>query len=359
MKNQIRQSLIIPSNRLGNTKIIAASVVTMVLLLAAFIGYTVWSDQKQQTAFDKANEPGAVPDTLTGKAATYSIVAKNQAADNPQTSQVNVPVYVIKAPTLTPVDNPTEITGAFVADGTVSSATLGTTTDVTTGINVGDKVLGIAANGTYYGIPGPVETLNTQSGDEVLKVYATNGGDGLISIKDKDDNTLGQLGIGTNLTLGSGQSEKLKYLRFEQNKTNTAYYFAGFFIDVNVTSNLTSIKGSGNAQDSDAVSYGVTYSDTTTGLERTQRDDFTFRLSYPVMLIEFDSIQFNDITFTADGDGCNSAAGDGEDFVFHFFDANWFRSAKSESMRLGSEDDTVTPTDVGSADRSVSYSCTA
>jgi len=319
------------------------------ILILGLLAWGIYSFNVQQSALREQQEQQQQEqpaDLLAGKAATLSVYAYDQAADTPATTKAIVPFYLVESPTV----SSREITGAVNVDGDALSSTA--RTSFTEGLVVGDVVVGLAANGTYYGKPSASKTIDGQSVPLDVNVYAiaTSGGD--VIIKDKDETTLTVSATGTaNLTLGASQEEPLHYMRIENNNTNLAWNVFGFFIDKPAGTNITAFTGSGVTTGHAAVGYSKGGND----LVRVETDDEIFYFNEPIMLLEYDYIQLNDLAVKADGDGC--AADD--TFTIYVFDANWFRSSKKVALMLGAETDADSPADVGAGDYSETYACTA
>jgi len=331
------------------TKARNIGITLAVIAFLGIMGWAVYSFSVAQTAYNYGTgNMSQTPTSLIGKAATVSVFGYDQAAASPQSSKIAGLLYLIENP-VTSADGKT-ISGTFAADGTTLSTTA--RTDVTEGLNVGDTFIGVIANGTYYGKPSSAYEIKAQSGNLDLDAYKTATSGGKIVLKDTDETVITASAVGTNnLTLAATQDEKFYLFRIENNNSARAWNVEGFYIDKAVGSNLSAFSGSGTT----TGSYAVGYSKGGEGLLRTDADDEIFYFSSPIMLLEYDSIDLSDLKVKADGDGC--AVGD--TFAIGVFDANWFRSAKTNSLKLGAETDADSPADVGVSDYSVTYACQA
>lgn len=326
-----------------NTKLVTTFVIIGILAMIGLVGYGVYMLSVQQTAFEEREELD-IPSTLEGKAATVDAYAYDQAANNPSTTQAAVPLYLITSPVVTSE----KISGNFAADGTALSTS--SRTSITEGLNVGDKYVAVAVNDTYYGVVSDVKTISSQSETLDLDVYAT-ASSGSITLKDEDENTIAEDGAGTNLTLGASESESFDELKIKNDNTDVAWNVGGFFVGMVDDTNMSSMTGEGTSGGDYSVSYSKSGS-----LERTSADDIMWEFSEPVMLLEYDYVTITDLQVKADGDGCSST---GETWSIYVFDKTWFRSGKENALKIGAEDDTDSPSDVGIGDVSASYYCTA
>ena len=312
------------------------------------------SDSECPSGYKCVNEvcEKTIESTLKGKAATISVFAYDYASDTPSTSKLVLPLYLVESPIITT----TKVSGTeFAADATDLSST--SRTDITKGIVVGDKVTAIAVNASGYGIWSAIIEISTQAVNLDLKSYSTAiAGAGDITVKDKDENIIADVGsAGTvasayNLTLGASAEEQFNYIRVENNNTNTAWNVKGIFFDAPTGNNISSITGTGTTKGD----YSTSYTKSSTTLQRTEADDYVIELSEPVLLLEYDYIQFENIQIKADGDGCGT-----ELISVNVFDSNWFRSSKENAMILGIETDADSPVDVGVGDYSEYLTCTA
>lgn len=316
-----------------------------------FVGETCTVDTECNSGFEciSGSCEKIITSTLKGKAATESVFAYDKAADTPSTSKLNAPLYLIESPVVTT----DKVTGdAFAADGTTLSTSARTA--VTEGLNVGDTIIAIAANNTYYGKWSAVKTIESQAENLDLDSYTTIGSSsGDIILKDEDESTVTPGGGATNLTLGASQTESFYELKIKNNNTNKAWNVGGWFIDEAAGTNISSFSGTGTTEGS----FAVGYSKSTTGLGRTDTDDVVFTLAEPVLLLEYDYITIKKLQVQADGDGCKATSG--EVFSVYVFDKAWYRSSKENAMKYGFETDADSPSDIGASDYSETYYCTA
>lgn len=309
------------------------------LAVVGGIGYMIYSDSQQQTALDKQTEVIQSGSSLTGKPATVSVKGLDGANDN---AQIASHLYLVKNPTV----GTEEITGQLSADGTALSTS--SRTDVTEGLNVGDKIVAVASNATYFGFPTEVKTI-AGSQSMLMDVTSYSTTDQLdIILKDKDENTLGRSGATRNLTLGSDETEVLDTVKFELNTTNKAFNLAGFYFDKSTTADTNVSK----IEKPSGYSGGVSFSKASLNLERTEADDIVFLLSEPKLMLEYDSVEIRDgISFTADGDKANAP----ETVVLYALDKVWIKSSvNSDKLIYAYETDASTKADVGMTDPSFS-----
>ena len=323
-------------------------VVVMLAVLAVTaiigVGYFVYSDMQQTALQEEEAEKAAVegPTTLQGKAATVSTVAYDKAADVAST-QAAAPLYLIVGNSDSPITATADsITGeSFAADN--SSLSTSTTTDTTSGVNVGDTIIGIASNNTWYGAPGAVETIDSQNYKYDVDVYrvATNGGK--VTWYDEDDNSF--TNSTSNITVAASQEYTFSKLKIENNVSNRAWNIAGFYLQEPTGTNITSYALDGTT--SGDYEVGISKDSTAYSLESRDNVDVVFALDEAVLLLEYDKIYTPSLTVEADGDGCNT----GEEMAkLKVFDANWYRSNKQQAMLFGAEDDKDSPADIGGND---------
>ncbi len=317
------------------------------------LGVLIWMAimfSNQQTAWEEAQERD-VPISLIGKAATISVFAYDKAANSPQTAKTVVSLYLIRNPVVTD----TKISGEFLADGTLLSSS--SRTDVTEGLKVGDKILGIALNtstATFYGVPSSIIEITGQSEILDLDIYNVTT-TGTIILKDEDETTLSNVTPASvvsavNLTLNAGEVETFDSIRIKNTFVNTGWNVAGFYWDLAAHTNITSIVGTGTT----TGSYSMGFDKVAVGFEKTDKDDIVFALTEPVMLLEYDYIKFSGIQIKADADGCAVP----ENLSLYVYDKAWFRSTKEPAMMFGAETDADSPANIGAADHQAIINCT-
>lgn len=325
---------------MGKSNMAMVMLVVLVLIAAVGVGYFIYSGQTQQTAIEKQTETINSGSSLTGKPATANVRAVDPSNDN---TQVAAHLYLVKDP----VVGDESITGGFSADGTAMSTS--TRTQVTEGLNVGDKIVALASNATYFGFPTEVmELTGSQSKLVDVEVYSTTDQLDII-IEDKDENALGRSGATRNLTLGSEETEVLAKVYFQVNTTNKAFNLAGFYFDKSTTadSNISSIDKAAGYSGSQA------FSKASLNLERTEADDTVFLLDKPKLLLEWDSVTIaNGIEFSADGNKANAP----ETIVLYVLDKVWIKSSVDNNKLIYAyETDGSTHSDVGMTDPSFSF----
>lgn len=261
-----------------------------------------------------------------GVAGTMYVSAYDQAPDNKRT-QRTVPIYI---------QNPD---GIWVEHGGVSTLTSGAKA-VTTGIVTGKapyKVL--AFNNTYGSWNGPIEiSVTDESPTAEVKIY-TISRDMKIVLYDKDDNSLN---IGSaNLSLSGGQTDTFKKLRVEANSSNAGFNWCGVYIDLAANTNVSTAAFA----DSSAVSFENNGLSGTLPLSRTTNDDFNWKLSTPVMVVEWKYYDTGSLSIEATGNDVLTEA-----YTLYAVDCAYFYSAQDSEVLIGPEDDQTAPTDVGARD---------
>lgn len=305
------------------------------------VGYMIYSGmQTQQTQDTIANTVSNAPASNAGKPATLSVQAIDPRVSGD--TQVAAKLYVITDPVI----GTDSITGTFAADGD-SLATSGRT-DVTSGINVGTKYLAVASNSTYLGFPTEVKTVASQSENLDLEVHsqATHL---QITMKDEDDNALGESGATRNLTLAASDAATIGEIKIKVNASNVAVNLGGFYTKLNDNTNISSVEKTGT-QD---------FEKSTLNLLSTTGDDYVFLFSTPKLLLEQQTLTISDgLTLKTNTGGCG--ASNNEDIVFYFFDKVWVKSTDdTNKMIYAYETDVESATDVGMTNDIFTLRCSA
>lgn len=324
-------------------------MITMLVVVIAGVGGLMWfiSNQDQATQDTRTIISEAASTGLKGKPATITVKAVDKANDD---TQIAANGYICTNPTVTD----TSIVCGF-QDSKVLSSTA--TTDFTSGLVVGDKYVGLASNNTYFGFPTVVKDILTQADPLTLETYSTTS-DMFFELKTAGDAIITASGGTQNLTLSASEGEILGQVKLQQNVTNTAVNLAGFYFDKATNGNMTKVEEAGDV--AAKIPSGTTGFAATTGvsLTATEAEDVVFLFDTPVILKEYDSVTIEDgIKLTADSDGCTAG---GENVVIYSLDKIWTLSSKDTNKFVYSyESDAATPADVGLADQSFTFSCTA
>lgn len=335
-----------------NNFMITSAVVIILLLMVSMFGYLVIRDQRQATAIAEAEEEAivGVSELLRGKPVTLSVLSNDMAAASPESTQANTKLYLLRGDTEADlVVTDTKISGEdFASDG--GNLKTDDALEITKKITVGDYVIGLAANNTYYGIPSEIKELKDQGeGMDLDSWRITSGGD--IELREVGEST--SLLKGTkNVTLTTSKIVSFEYMKIYQNISNRALWVGGVYLNFVDQTNVSNFECVGATSDSSRNELeGVGYS-MSSGLLRTTNDDYFVEFNKPIMLLGYEYIKMPGCKITAD----TSGTGTGEDFTVYVVDVNWFRSVKETALMLGFEDDSPDHADVGRSDISETYS---
>ena len=351
-------------NKLGNTAVVTGllAIITFAIIAGVYFIYQQ-SNQPITPPTTQTTIPGTTtPTSLTGKAATVSVKVndKTLSANNPQ---VIAPIYLIKTPTGDKedvIDNKVE--GTFIADGTVSTAS--DRKDISSGINVGDKLWAIATNNTYYGVWKEVASVSAQGEVLDLDVYLISAANTVnISMKENSKSLLSNGTGEVNLSLGANGAEAIDEIKVKVNGANRAFKFTGFFTNtIYDTNNISSINANGISFVRSGTTIGLTKS--TINLGRSSIDEQVFMLDTPILITEWQEYILAGLEIKADGVGCVAAGAslpnhDLNRIDFWFLDSNWYKSSLGDSMVYGVETDANTKADVGAGDYQFILNCYA
>ena len=298
-----------------------------VFAVVALIGVVLWTTQSDQAIQQEvAVTEQTISSIKEGDTASLRINAYDKTNNNAGTL-LATPVYCTK-------------NGGLVADGT----SLSTTARTTVSVNTGDTVQCITFNGTgvrggFYGldwkstaIPTEIVDLDLDAykvADSVqIKLYSTSG---IVVNEGTAINTV-------NITLGVSQTDTLNSLRLKTNESDRAFNFKGFYFDTVVGTNVSNIEVGSGGNGLQKGNYIIDYS--------KDQADFILDVATPILLEEFDEVDFGSIKFTADGDGCpDNVLGD---LIYIYpYDSAPFRSQKEQTIKFGYQNDADSPTDVG------------
>lgn len=311
---------------MANAKLMTTMMVILVLAVVAGVVFLFMNFAGTSTT---STTTTSAPDNLIGKPSTLSIKAVDAANDDTQLASHG---FVCLSPTVTA----DEITCNFLDDKTLSATS---TTDFTSGTNVGGKYVAISSNNTYFGFPTEEREILTQGDPLTLSAYTTTSSI-TITMEDEDGNALGENGATRNLTLGASDVATLEQIKIKQTTANTALNMAGLYIDLVANSNITTVESVNEAAIAEVAPF----------LQRTEADQEMFLLPTPVLLKEQASLTIdNAISFTADSDGISAAAT--EDVTFYILDRIWVKSStNSNKMIYAYETDSASQSDVGLTD---------
>ena len=306
-------------------KIIVTLIALLVLISAVAVGYLIWNGQQNQQNLQTIGEQTQPGSTLQGKPATLSVTVYDDANDN---TQVASTTRICSKP----VVETNKITCGSIESKTTSAST---STDYTSGLNVGTPFIALAGQGnaTQFGFPTEITTIATQQDPLSVKTYG-NAGYVKLTIIDNNLDISNMTTNGTiNYTLGDSQTRSADALKFEVISPNVAFNVGGYFIDVPGTSNISKIEASSDS----GAKIG-------TSLASTSSDDYVFELDAPQLLREWDSytLQSGALVVTADSDGCAKH----ETFNVYAMDKVWTPSSKdANTLIYAFESDASSPAD--------------
>jgi hypothetical protein len=326
---------------MANAKVITSLLVILVIAIVGLGVYFVWSNQQQTAQGEKIAQTTST--TPTGKPATVSINAYDKASTTQ--AQTAALLYVIKNPTVT-ADG---ITGTFVADGSVLSATA--RTDISSGLNTGDTYLAIASNNTYFSDGDTTtNTINSQSSTDDVYVYKAANSFAWTINKVAGGSNLNNVGTDKNLSLGASETASMNKIEITINQSGTAANIAGLYFDKALNTNISVIDVSDGYTGSPAITKAnIAFASNTNA-------DVVFTFDKPVLIKSYGKVTLSDaIKLTANGNGC----GTGETLTVYAFDKIWIKSSVNPAKMIYAyeSDSTTSPLDIGITNPSQSIKC--
>lgn len=339
---------------------ISAIVIVAVILMFVFVPSFIESFQKEPTITTTPTPTGAL---AIGKSASYKFNVWDlaQSAQTAVTSHTYY-VWLQRAGT----------SGWKLATNAGTGATTGATS--ITSASTGDKLKVVTFTtgaGGYYGIPKEIDVVKEQDTFDVYTYRSVSS----IPKMELYDSGAKLAGSNQNLTIGTDATDAFDKLLIEINSTNRAYRLNSIMFDVNLSSgsNVSKIevatgKVIRSTRSATRIEEGVdgiksissvTLSEGTAPKRSGLRSlvDFTFDLSEPVLLLQYDTFETGNIVITTSGGACGT--GSGEYIGLIIADSDYYVGTDN-SLKFGRETDASSPADVGGLDFDITdIGCTA
>jgi hypothetical protein len=322
------------------------------VVLIGLIAYMIFGVLPQQVAPTPAGVPTVTPEDcgtvrLFGKASTVHTNIYDRASSTPNTA-IRSPYYIVS-----------KENGAFLVDGSASSASSRTATST----SVGKVLRGIAFNGTYYGVWNEF-CVDKEQVDLDLEAYKIAQG---IEITLKGNDSVSD--AITDVYGGTANFvATIEKIEIKSNDTYKVFDLAGIYMDTVAETNVSTVTMGTPAlsvtKNSIVPRYGIEFPAASTivldpvniRFERVKsKTDFVWEITTPVRMFQSDKVVFGQIQITFDGDG----VGTDEVMGIYAFDKQHYRSVKENAVLYGVETDAASPADVGSGDQYEALTCTA
>lgn len=236
----------------------------------------------------------------------------------------------------------------LIEDATAMSASAATSTATSVGAHL--KVCSF--DSTYYG--NCDEVLVDKETKPISIDSFAHVGSGSTAVKLTLYDSGSALTV-NNLTLGSGQTDALDYLRLEVNQSNKAFNFKMLAFDLGATNNITNIEAAGNLafEGLSGASGSLTESSVVPRRLRSALD-YVFIVDSAIMLHEWEVLKTSSLSFQAE-----SGQNPYEDLTIYVIDESRFKSvqgATANRILVGVETDADSAADVGASDQTLTLS---